>query len=152
MSTRGGAPVVAERVLALSLLAIVALAAAPFAVATVFSARRISAAQADTERLAGALRGAGANDAETRVLIGAGNLPVALAQQEWLRGPSAPLRESPGSREGEVPVDPWRNAYLANIGARGPVWVLSAGANGEIETPFDGATAPAGDDVAHRVR
>jgi hypothetical protein len=73
-----------------------------------------------------------------------------------------PTRQPP-----EIGADPWGNRYLVNVGALSGdepagsglrpmfvVWVLSAGANGIIETPFDqpGATATVGgDDVAARV-
>jgi hypothetical protein len=67
----------------------------------------------------------------------------------------------------EIGVDPWGNRYLVNIGAArrvdspgaGPrppqaIWVLSAGSNGIIETPYNQPAAGAtvgGDDVAVRV-
>ena len=67
----------------------------------------------------------------------------------------------------EIGLDPWGNRYLVNIGAArgfdaprfGPrpdraIWVLSAGSNGIIETPYDQPAATAivgGDDVAVRV-
>jgi hypothetical protein len=51
-----------------------------------------------------------------------------------------------------ITADPWLRALQINIGAKRDgrtVWVLSAGPNGIIETPFDNnSTSPAGDDVA----
>lgn len=74
-------------------------------------------------------------------------------------------------------ADPWGNRYLVNIGARGydspltltlsplrvereserssAVWVLSAGPNGIIETPFSAPASSAvlgGDDIGALVR
>jgi hypothetical protein len=73
-----------------------------------------------------------------------------------------PTRQPP-----EIGADPWGNRYLVNVGVLSGVeparsearparaiWVLSAGANGIIETPFDQPAATAtvgGDDVAVRV-
>jgi hypothetical protein len=67
----------------------------------------------------------------------------------------------------ETGADPWGNSYLINIGAasapdtsrpglRPPraIWVLSAGSNGVVETPYDQPASTAivgGDDVAVRV-
>lgn len=51
-----------------------------------------------------------------------------------------------------VPADPWGNRYAVNIGqlrdGTGDAFVISAGPNGRIETPFSGAaTTPQGDDI-----
>jgi prepilin-type N-terminal cleavage/methylation domain-containing protein len=62
-----------------------------------------------------------------------------------------------------IPADPWGNRYAVNIGNIGAaypvVWVLSAGPDGRIDTPFSPA-APAvgttltanGDDIIYRIR
>ena len=60
----------------------------------------------------------------------------------------------------EVGPDPWRNQYLANVGVAtrdddSAVWVLSAGPNGIVETPYRQATdeeSLGGDDIRVRVR
>ncbi|MCX6550321.1 MAG: prepilin-type N-terminal cleavage/methylation domain-containing protein [Acidobacteria bacterium] len=69
----------------------------------------------------------------------------------------------------EIGADPWGNRYVVNIGlidtspgaatAAGQpklaVWVLSAGPNGTIETPFSQSilnAAPGGDDIATRIQ
>jgi prepilin-type N-terminal cleavage/methylation domain-containing protein len=69
----------------------------------------------------------------------------------------------------EIGADPWGNHYVVNIGlidtspgaatASGQpklaVWVLSAGPNGTIETPFSQPilnAAPGGDDIATRIQ
>lgn len=60
-----------------------------------------------------------------------------------------------------VPVDPWGNKYLVNIGKADPgaskaVWVISGGPNGLIETSSDaavtGTVTPGGDDIIARVK
>ena len=70
----------------------------------------------------------------------------------------------------EISADPWGNRYVVNVGlidlspgaataggqAKMAVWVLSAGSNGIIETPFASsvlkATQPGGDDIATRIQ
>jgi len=60
-----------------------------------------------------------------------------------------------------VPVDPWGNKYLVNVGKADPgankaVWVISGGPNGSIETSSDaavtGTVTPGGDDIIARVK
>ncbi|MEI6669115.1 MAG: type II secretion system protein GspG [Acidobacteriota bacterium] len=69
-----------------------------------------------------------------------------------------PRREGVGFSKGwggpyleAVPIDPWGHRYAANIGVFGtgdPVIVLSAGANGKVETPFRlNVFKPGGDDI-----
>ncbi|MDO8835404.1 MAG: prepilin-type N-terminal cleavage/methylation domain-containing protein [Vicinamibacterales bacterium] len=69
----------------------------------------------------------------------------------------------------ELRSDPWGNRYLVNIGLidtssgvmtlsgrpKAAVWVLSAGPNGTVETPFSQPVTtayPGGDDVAFRIQ
>lgn len=59
-----------------------------------------------------------------------------------------------------LPADPWGRPYVINAAnftsattPPTPVWVLSAGPNGVIDTPINAATtAPGGDDIGFRVR
>jgi len=67
-------------------------------------------------------------------------------QSTWIRGWHGPYIEN------GIPVDPWGNRYAVNIRALADgtscTIVISAGANGQIETPFTGvAITPGGDDV-----
>ena len=51
-------------------------------------------------------------------------------------------------------ADPWGNSYIVNanaFSANGPVWILSAGPNGQIETGPASSTAQ-GDDIGLRLR
>ena len=69
-----------------------------------------------------------------------------------------------GFRQGLIssdPADPWGHKYLINVAALGtigqPVWVISAGANGVMETLIanTGTNAPevvAGDDIGFRIQ
>jgi prepilin-type N-terminal cleavage/methylation domain-containing protein len=73
-----------------------------------------------------------------------------------------------GSYHTEFPADPWGNRYAVNIGnSRNntnpalsyPIWVLCAGPNGIIETPFNPNIPAAGtvlttggDDIAYRIK
>lgn len=64
----------------------------------------------------------------------------------WLRGWHGPYLEA------GVGADPWGNRYAVNVKAfksgDGATFVLTAGPNGQLETPFNTLTAvPAGDDV-----
>jgi hypothetical protein len=98
------------------------------------------------------------------VLCGAGRMPLArtLDAERWVTAPRAALT----SLLGDMPADPWGNCYVVNLAAptssepaaltssdRAVLWVLSAGPNGIIETPFVGVSeTPGGDDVALRIR
>jgi type II secretory pathway pseudopilin PulG len=98
-------------------------------------------------------------------LYGPGRIPLEQGGNDWHQGRLSPLS---GCISTGVGADPWGNHYLVNIrlgrlageGARGEagskrIWVLSAGPNGIIETPFEqdgGRAAVGGDDVATRVR
>jgi general secretion pathway protein G len=53
-----------------------------------------------------------------------------------------------------VAADPWGNAYITNVEAfsdfNRPVWILSAGPNGQVETTTDSLTV-LGDDIGLRI-
>lgn len=60
-----------------------------------------------------------------------------------------------------IPADPWGNKFLVNIGKADPgvskaVWVISAGPNGNLDTPADASAtssiSPSGDDIIARVK
>ncbi|NJD61558.1 MAG: prepilin-type N-terminal cleavage/methylation domain-containing protein [Deltaproteobacteria bacterium] len=63
-----------------------------------------------------------------------------------------------GPYSAQLPPDPWGRPYVINAAnftsaANIPVWVLSAGPNGVIETSINAATTTAGaDDVGVRIR
>jgi general secretion pathway protein G len=54
-----------------------------------------------------------------------------------------------------ISPDPWGNFYLVNtpamLATSGPIWIISAGPNGNLETNADSATL-VGDDVGIRLR
>lgn len=50
-----------------------------------------------------------------------------------------------------LPADPWGRPYMVNVAAAGPIWVLSAGPNGKVQTAVT-ATVVIGDDIGFRVR
>ena len=53
-----------------------------------------------------------------------------------------------------MPTDAWGRCFLLNAGAwsgAGPVWLLSAGPNGVVETPLN-ALALGGDDIGGRLK
>ncbi|MBI5848185.1 MAG: prepilin-type N-terminal cleavage/methylation domain-containing protein [Nitrospirae bacterium] len=60
-----------------------------------------------------------------------------------------------GSYMAVVTADPWGNIYLTNansFAATGqPVWIISAGPNGLLETPANSATSQ-GDDIGVRIK
>lgn len=91
------------------------------------------------------------------VLCGTGRVPAASTDeaQRWLTG----VRASPVLVLGQdAPTDPWGRCYLVNAAniarADGAVWVLSAGPNGMIDTPFVTSVEQplAGDDIGALVR
>ncbi len=50
-----------------------------------------------------------------------------------------------------LPADPWGRPYMVNVAATGPIWVLSAGPNGKVQTRvIDNVVI--GDDIGFRVR
>ncbi len=115
-------------------------------VLTVARARR-----ADEPQLLDMARGAD-------VLCGAGRMPSARSPdaQRFVTAPRAGWGGIAGHR-GSLPPDPWGNCYVVNLAAiNAPgmiVWVLSAGPDGIIDTPFLTASElPAGDDVRMRIR
>lgn len=63
-----------------------------------------------------------------------------------------------GPYSAQLPVDPWGRPYVINAAdftaaATIPVWVLSAGPDGQIDTPVAAATTvTVGDDVGVRIR
>jgi prepilin-type N-terminal cleavage/methylation domain-containing protein len=72
---------------------------------------------------------------------GTGNAYPANGDMQW-RGPYA------GSA---LPADPWGKPYVLNVAAAGPLWVLSAGPNGKVQTARTDNVV-AGDDIGFRVR
>jgi hypothetical protein len=94
------------------------------------------------------------------VLCGPGRVPLAQAldARPWAAAPRAALVGVVGDRR-SLSADPWGNCYVVNLAAvaasePAALWVLSAGPNGVIETPF---LAPpdqplVGDDVGARIR
>jgi hypothetical protein len=140
---------------ALSLITILVLVL-PVAAWTVHRSR-LRRATDDLNRVAAGIR------AEPRrwtadILVGPGTLPKVQPNTGWFRGATDSLELAlPHTR---LVPDPWHNSYVVNIGAcssaapRRAGWVLSAGANGIIETdrdlPADHATL-GGDDVGVRV-
>jgi hypothetical protein len=131
---------------------IAALASVPFAAATMVSELRIERAVGQTSAIAALLRRSGSTThTGAHLLIGSGDLPRFDSASEWLAGPSAPLGGALRTDDTPPPsTDPWRNSYLVNVGARGTVWVLSAGPNGVVDTPFENA-AIVGDDIGASV-
>jgi hypothetical protein len=110
----------------------------PPAAATWEHSRRIARASSDAAAIADRLP---ACPRDPRVTTGPGNLPTTPGdgsiQNVTVRGEVCGYTLRP---------DPWGNGYLI-----GPSWVLSAGANGIVETPFPpsaGVTA-VGDDVLY---
>ena len=90
---------------------------------------------------------------DANVLLGPGRVPKG-SDPRWLQGTY--LLQT-ALRQLQVNADPWGNAYVVNRGAAdlstSTIWVLSAGPDGTLQTPFDGSSAsPLGDDLGRRVR
>lgn len=146
---------------------VIATAALPPAAAWSLNKSRVTETHARAVSAAGRLRAGGGHLAGTvtaGVACGPGRLPDLVpatataraiaaslpAHRAWLLGASkAPELFGPG-----MPTDAWGRCFLMNAGAwigGGPVWLLSAGPNGLVETPVDAPTVQ-GDDIAERVR
>ena len=112
--------------------------------------------RAGSDETAGLARGAG-------IVCGPGRLParapasisprVQLSQaahRAWLNG----ARMAPELFGSGMPTDAWGRCFLLNADAwatGGPVWILSAGPNGWIDTPPN-ALALGSDDIGGRLR
>jgi hypothetical protein len=149
--------------LALTTIAIFALVL-PSLLATRLQQRRVSRAEAQVRAVADRLNAAGfaamssaVQAQEIAVLTGPGDPILESADREWLTSRQAPLQSWVALPADAVAPDPWLRALQINVGARqrgGAVWVLSAGPNGIIDTPFSaaGVAVPSGDDVAAVLR
>jgi len=147
---------------------VVATAVLPPAAAWSLNQTRIAQTRARAHAAAERLR-ARANEfsgagGRIGIACGPGRLPDAMpstataraaaaslsTHQDWRRGAqAAPELFGPG-----MPTDAWGRCFLFNVDAwasDGPVWLLSAGPNGLIDTPTD-APSLAGDDIGDRVR
>ena len=131
----------------------------PYGAVQTLHKKRLRAADEGTraiaERLKEMLAGQSAGvPAGTEVLTGPGKRPV-VDDDRWTAATSIPLaRVLPGLDAAALP-DPWGNAYLVNIAALksdGTVWVLSAGPDGIVQTPFLSRNGVLADDRAAPVR
>lgn len=131
----------------------------PSVLAARLQQRRVSRAEAQVRAVAERLRAA---DISTiiptlqaqgiEVLTGPGDAVLESTDRTWTAARQAPLQSYLTLPPEALAADPWLRALQINIGARRrgkTVWVLSAGPNGIIDTPFEvTGTAPSGDDVA----
>jgi len=97
------------------------------------------------------------------VVCGPGRIPDAtLSTASGRRGLSSPAhgawlgeaRIAPEMFGAGMPTDAWGRCFLMNAGAwtgDGPLWLLSAGPNGVVETPQN-ALALGGDDIGGRLK
>jgi len=142
------------RVVHALLLALLATAVVPPAGAWGLNRYRVEQTRSRAEGAVVALRERLAAPLQTAVPIvvacGPGRMPDAGPTGQWVsRAIQAPQLFGEG-----MPTDGWGRCFLLNIGALergGPVWVMSAGPNGRIETYSD-AEVLAGDDIGVRVR
>ena len=144
-------------------LAIIAVFAfvLPYGAVLTLLSRRLHSADEGTRAIAERLNAVIAGDpaaipAGTEVLAGPGDRPATASGdgERWNNAKSIPLGRVTGDAL-DVRPDPWGNAYLVNFEARragGTVWVLSAGPDGIIQTPFLAPSGPVADDRATPVR
>jgi hypothetical protein len=152
-----------RRVLATVGFILLATVVLPPAAAWGVNRSRVRVASAEVAGIAEALRRAEPEWREAfhgaEVLCGPGRVPMANtpAAARWLTTPRAALTAAIGDRRA-LSADPWGNCYVVNLapitaGGRAMLWVLSAGPDGIIDTPFvTESETPAGDDVGIRVR
>lgn len=142
------------RRLAAALVAIAVLAfVLPFSAVRALHQGRLDDVRRDLEQYAGHLRDVNQRWPEgVSLLSGPGAMPPAQ-DARWISGATYPLER------GDATPDPWGNAYVVNLGARGgggaAIWILSAGPNGIIDTPFlqpANSAVAHGDDCAVRIR
>ena len=151
-----------RRVIASLGLILLATAVLPPAAAWGVNGSRVRIASAEVGTLAEILRHVAPElrDAARRadVLCGPGRVPFSQtpAAERWVTATRAALAPVVGARR-VLSADPWGNCYVVNLAAvdalGAVVWVLSAGPNGVIDTPFvDLPESQAGDDVRIRIR
>jgi type II secretory pathway pseudopilin PulG len=155
-----------KRVIKALVVILLATAVLPPAAAWVVNRRRVDRASADIAEIVEQLKHAPTAWQDlargTDVLCGPGRLPIAIAPETraWVAAPRGSRSLADVLDAAHAPrSDPWGNCYLVNIGAvvaREPsvLWVISAGPNGIIDTPFLSSTlaTPAGDDIGGRLR
>ena len=153
------------RVLAAVGLIILATAVIPPIAAITVNRSRVRVASAEAAAIASALdrpgeelRNTARSPLDADVLCGPGRMPIAgtPAAEPWVTTPRAPLAAVVSHQP--LAQDPWGNCYVVNLAAilsvePAVLWVLSAGPNGIIETPFlSGGEAPVGDDIGALLR
>jgi type II secretory pathway pseudopilin PulG len=138
------------------LAAIVVLAfVLPYGAVRTLHARRVRAADEGTRAIADRLHqvigGTGSGMLTgAEVLAGPGDRPKA-EDERWNGAASISLARVLGGGAPAIEPDPWGNAYLSNAAALTTgdiVWVLSAGPDGIVQTPFLAPNGPVGDDRA----
>jgi hypothetical protein len=145
-------------------LALTTIALLAFVLPSVLAARlqqaRVSRAEAQVRAVAGRLTAAGLpamaaalQAQDIAVLTGPGDPVLEATDRAWITSRQVPLQSYVTLPAEAVAPDPWLRALQINVGAGrqgGRVWVLSAGPNGIIDTPFAaaGSAGPSGDDVA----
>ena len=151
-----------RRVIAALGLVLLATAVLPPAAAWSVNRSRVRIASAEVAALAEILRHVAPELRDAArgadVLCGPGRVPFSQtpAAERWVTAPRAALAPVVGDRRA-LSADPWGNCYVVNLAAVGApgtvVWVLSAGPNGVIDTPFRLESAsPVADDVAAPIR
>jgi hypothetical protein len=138
--------------------------AVPYGAVQALHKKRLRAADEGTraiaERLKTVIAGRSSElPAGTEVLAGPGKRPV-VNDERWHSATSVPLARllpplADPATDAAAQPDPWGNAYLVNVAvppSTGTVWVLSAGPDGIVQTPFVSQAAPLGDDRATRLR
>lgn len=137
---------------ALGAIVILALVLPYMAVHT-FHQRRLDRADRQLQAIASSVSArVGTNPsgipAVTHVLAGSGQPPV-VTDDGWNSASAFPLARVIA----DIAPDPWGNAYLVNLADRRHGWVISAGPDGILQTPFTSGTASlAGDDRVAPIR
>ena len=155
MADTRGADLTLPRVSAALALIFVLAIAVPYAAVRRLHERRSAAVDRQETALAGTVRPllTRRNPAAGGVMLlsGAGAQPKAL-DERWTE--AVPLSKM--SRSTMTEPDPWGNSLLVvaiGAGAEPAGWVLSAGPDGVIQTPFPSPTlTPAGDDRIVAIR
>lgn len=140
-------PRVAAALCAIAILALVL----PYVAVQAFHQRRLDRADQHLEAMAAALGDVLVTSSVippgTQLLAGDGPRPV-VHDDLWTTAAAFPVAKAiadPGP-------DPWGNAYLVNIRDRSKAWVISAGPDGILQTPFGAPNAPVADDRVVTVR
>ena len=151
MPARVRAPLSGAQLLLALAAVILTTAVVPPGAAWWLNRHRVRQTSERASLVAVAVRDHGIGRADSAVVCGPGRLPKAAPGGDaWVRQTAI----APEIFGAGTPTDAWGQCFLMNVSdwkTGGHVWILSAGPNGQVDTPL-GAAAAVGDDIGVLVK